>query len=99
MQFKKITEKHIEIKEDEFTIKPDFNKEELVLKRRAVYNSLRKIFDEKVRIDTKSITSILDATEKTNYTDNIQQNYSVHSNKNGVVVQPMRKYRMKRNRL
>ena len=82
-----------------FSIKPEFKTEDLVLKRRAIYNALIKVFPKGTRIETKSIVSILQATEESNYTDNIQENYSVHSNKNGTLVQPMDEYRKSRNRL
>lgn len=94
-----ISNKHIKFNEDTFTILPEFKNEDLVLKRRAIYNALIKVFPKGSRLETKSITSILTACEQSNYTDNIQENYSVHSNKNGVVVQPMEKYRESRNRL
>lgn len=90
---------HITFDEDSFTIRPGFKNEDLVLKRRAVYNALLQVFPKGTRLETKTITSVLDATEQSNYTDNIQENYSVHSNKDGVLVQPMEKYRKSRNRL
>lgn len=94
-----ITNKYIEIDGESFTIKPSFNTEDLVLKRRAIYNTLIKVFSPGTRIESKTIESILQASEQSNYTDNIQENYSVHSNKNGVLVQPMENYRKSRNRL
>lgn len=94
-----VMDKHIDFEEDSFTIKPEFKTEDIVLKRRAVYNALIKVFPEGTRIETKSIASILQATEQSNYTDNIQENYAVHSNKKGILVQPMDEYRKSRNRL
>lgn len=98
-QVDQLTQKHISFIDKSFTISPDFKSEDLVLKRRAIYNALIKVFPEGTRIETKSITSILDSTEQSNYTDNIQENYSVHSNKNGSLIQPMDDYRKSRNRL
>ena len=82
-----------------FTISADFMQEELVLKRRAIYNALKQVFPNETRIETKSINSILQATKEPNYTNNIQENYSVHSNKKVVLVQPMENYRKSRNRI
>ena len=98
-QVKKVLDKYIEINDSSFTIKPGFNSEELVLKRRAIYNTLLEVFKPGTRVETRSINSILASTEQSNYTANIQENYSVHSNKNGVLVQPMDNYRKSRNRL
>ena len=98
-QVQKLIDKYIIVDEQSFTIKPGFSSEDLVLKRRAVYNTLINVFPKGTRIETKSINSVLQATEESNYTDNIQENYSVHSNKNGVLVQPMENYRKSRNRL
>lgn len=98
-QVEKVTNEYIEIDDDTVKIKPGFADEDLVLKRRAIYNSLCKIFKPEVRLEYKTIQSILDACEQSNYTDNIQQNYSVHSNKKGVIIQPMEKYRKSRNRI
>lgn len=98
-QVDEITNKHISFKDKSFMISPDFKSEDLVLKRRAIYNALIKVFPKGTRIETKSITSILESTEQSNYTDNIQENYSVHSNKNGSLIQPMDDYRKSRNRL
>lgn len=94
-----VIDKHIDFDNQSFTIKPEFKNEDLVLKRRAIYNALIKVFPKGTRIETKSIVSILQSTEESNYTDNIQENYSVHSNKNGTLVQPMEDYRRSRNRL
>ena len=98
-QVKSLMNKHISFENDSFLIHPEFKNENIVLKRRAVYNALLKVFPKGTRLETKTITSVLEATEKSNYTDNIQENYSVHSNKNGVLVQPMEKYRESRNRI
>lgn len=98
-QVKQVQDKYITIEDASFIIAPEFKDEDLVLKRRAVYNSLKAVFDKKARIETRSISSILLATEEHNYTDNIQENYSVHSNKKGVLVQPMQDYRKSRNRI
>lgn len=98
-QVNNLSRKYISIVDDQFSISPDFQDEDLVLKRRAIYNALLEIFPKGTRIDTKSITSILEACETSNFTDNIQQNYSVHSNKHGVLVQPMSKYRKSRKRI
>lgn len=98
-QVKKVSDEYIDFNDDSFLIKPGFNEQDLVLKRRAIYNALLKIFKSGTRIDTKTITSILASCEKSNYTDNIQENYSVHSNKKGSLIQPMQKYRESRNRL
>lgn len=98
-QVNEVIDKYIKFDEDCFTIDPEFLNVDLVLKRRAVYNSLIKVFKTGTRIETNSINSILKATEVSNYTDNIQENYSVHSNKTGTLVQPMQKYRESRNRI
>lgn len=91
--------KHFTFDKRSFKISPEFKNEALVLQRRCVYNALLKIFPDDTRIETKSITSILKACQESNFTDNIQLNYSIHSNKNGVLVQPMQDYRKSRNRL
>lgn len=98
-QVSEITKKYIQFNNKSFFINPDFKNENIVLKRRAIYNALLEVFDENIRIETKSIISIMQASEQSNYTDNIQENYSVHSNKNGVLVQPMENYRKSRNRI
>lgn len=98
-QVEKITNMHIKFDESSFFINPGFKNESIVLKRRAVYNALIKIFEPGTRIETKSIVSILKSTEESGYTDNIQNNYAVHSNKNGSLIQPMKDYRKARNRI
>lgn len=90
---------HFEFNEQSFLIRPGFKNENIALKRRAIYNALLKLFPKGTRLEAKSIASILEASDKSNYTDNIQENYSVHSNKNGVLVQPMEEYRKSRNRI
>ena len=95
----KILDNYFVFGEDNFLIKPQFKELDLVLKRRAIYNALIEIFKPGTRIETKSINSILQATEQNNYTDNIQENFSVHSNKLGTLVQTMKAYRISRNRL
>lgn len=96
---KKILDLDIDFKNKSFMILPSFYKNHIVLKKRAIYTALKQIFNEDVRIESKSIESILKACETNNYTDNIQCNYAVHSNKKGVLVQPMQDYRRSRNRL
>ncbi len=93
-----ITE-HFNFEDKSFLIRPGFKNENIALKRRAIYNALLSVFPKGTRLETKSIASILQASEQSNFTDNIQENYSVHSNKNGVLVQPMEEYRKSRNRL
>lgn len=95
----KIQDKHIQFKKDSFKILPGFYKEDVVLKRRVLYNALHRIFDENIRVESKSIYSILKACSMSNYTDNIQCNYAIHSNKTGVLVEPMHSYRKRRNRI
>lgn len=90
---------HFKFEDESFLIRPGFKNENIALKRRAIYNALLRVFPKGTRLETKSISSILKASEQSNFTDNIQENYSVHSNKNGVFVQPMKKYRESRNRL
>ena len=94
-----LTIEHFQFSDNSFLIRPGFKNENIALKRRAIYNALLKVFPKGTRLETKSIASILEASEKSNYTDNIQENYSVHSNKNGVLVQPMEEYRKSRNRI
>lgn len=94
-----ITDKYFTFNDKSFKIKPGFSKENIVIKRRAIYNALLNIFEEDSRINSKTIYSILKASETNAYTDNIQYNYAVHSNKSGVIVQPMLLYRKNRNRI
>lgn len=98
-QVRKVMDKYFKLEDNNFFIKPGFKNEDIVLKRRAVYNSLIAIFKPGTRIETKSIVSVLKSTEESGYTDNIQENYSVHSNKHGSLIQPMEDYRKSRNRI
>lgn len=88
----------IEINKQSALINPAFKNIHPVLQKRAIYNTLKQIFPEDTRINNSSIESIMSAIKKHNYTDNIQCNYAVHSNKSGVLIQPMSDYRKKRNR-
>lgn len=98
-QVAEVTEKHIDFYKESFFIKPSFNEESIVLKRRAIYNALIKIYKPGTRIETKTIVSVLKSIEEPGYTDNIQQNYAVHSNKRGSLIQPMKYYRKNRKRI
>lgn len=91
--------KYIKIYDHKFKIKPGFNDLSKVIKKRCVYNALKAVFPPDSRIENKSINSILQACCESNYTDNIQNNYSVHSNKSGVLVQTMEEYRKSRNKI
>lgn len=98
-QVNDVIEKYITINDTSFSISPDFISVDIVLKRRAIYNCLLQVFKPGTRIETKSIASVIQATQTHNYTDNIQENYSVHSNNKATLVQPMQEYRESRNRL
>ncbi|MDO5329331.1 MAG: tRNA lysidine(34) synthetase TilS [Coriobacteriia bacterium] len=89
----------IDLNNNSCLFKPEFNNLDTVIKRRIIYKVLRHLLPEEERIETKSIKSILQACKINNYTDNIQYNYAVHSNKHGVLVEPMQSYRLKRNRI
>jgi tRNA(Ile)-lysidine synthase len=72
------------------------------LLRRVVVKVLESMLDPDDRIETPSVDAVLAAFEggrpKSGYVANVQGNIAVSSNKQGVRIEPMAKFRTRRKR-
>lgn len=111
---KKLYEKHLEWingAEMEFGESPEgcliaagFGKEARPLQRRVILAVLETFIGKESRVETASIEAVLDAFDegglpKSGYVVNIQGNLAVSSNKHGVRVEPMARFRARRKRV
>ena len=88
--------------EDGYVLSPMLAAERTPMLRRVAVKVLESMLDPDDRIETASIDAILDAFEdgrpKSGYVANIQGNIAVSSNKQGVRIEPMAKFRTRRKR-
>ena len=84
-------------------LRPTFGTARRPIAKRAIYELLRKLLPEEARIEERSIDSIMkrfqDGRSIALSPDNIQGNFIVSSNKNGVIIQSATSYRQKTKRI
>lgn len=87
---------------DGFLLKPDFAKMPKPLQRRVLLIGLKEMLGAEERIDTNTVSAILDGFEdgvpKSGYVTNVQGDLAVSANKIGVRVEPMALFRARRKR-
>ncbi|MBR0405189.1 MAG: tRNA lysidine(34) synthetase TilS [Eggerthellaceae bacterium] len=88
--------------EDGYVLSPMLAAERKPLLRRVVVKVLESMLDPDDRIETPSVDAVLAAFEggrpKSGYVANIQGNIAISSNKQGVRIEPMAKFRTRRKR-
>ena len=84
-------------------VAPAFGFEELVIRRRAIFDLLNLILPEEMRVENASVQAVLDAWDggviRSGYVANIQGDLAVSANKRGVRIEPMEAYRARRKKL
>lgn len=84
-------------------LKPAFGEAKKPIAKRAIYELLRILLPDEARIEERSIDSIMKRFQNDKSValspDNIQGNFIVSSNKNGVIIQPATSYRQKTKRI
>ena len=96
-----------------FRLLPSFGEHPLPLRRRAVFSLLERMLGGDARVETASVEAVLagfgpvdDGNEdaaaqvrpRSGYVTNIQGNLAVSANKQGVLVEPMARFRARRKR-
>ena len=88
--------------EDGYVLSPMLAAERTPLLRRVAVKVLESMLDPDDRIETPSIDAVLAAFEggkpKSGYVANVQGNIAISSNKQGVRIEPMAKFRTRRKR-
>ena len=83
-------------------ILPQFGALPLPIQRRVAFQVLQYILGPDARVETATITAITDAfgqdAPKSGYTNNIQGNLAISANKQGLRIEPMEAYRIRRKR-
>lgn len=81
---------------------PQFGALPLPLQRRIVFQVLGFILGSDARVETATIATITDGFKGgapiSGYTNNIQGNLALSANKNGLLIEPMEAYRVRRKR-
>ena len=81
---------------------PQFGTLPLPIQRRVAFQVLQYILGPDARVETSTVTAITDAFEpgapKSGYTNNIQGNLAISANKQGLRIEPMEAYRLRRKR-
>ena len=84
-------------------ILPKFGALELPIQRRVAFQVLQYLLGPDARVETSTITAITDAfgpeAPKSGYTNNIQGNLAISANKQGLRIEPMETYRLRRKRV
>lgn len=84
-------------------IAPAFGLEELVIRRRAIFDLLNLILPDEMRVENASVQAVLDAWDggviRSGYVANIQGDLAISANKRGVRIEPMEAYRARRKKL
>ena len=79
---------------------PQFGALPLPIQRRVAFQVLQYLLGPDARVETATITAITDAFEpgapKSGYTNNIQGNLAISANKQGLRIEPMEAYRIRR---
>lgn len=81
-------------------ILPAFAKVETPLQRRMVFEVLKRMLGPEARVETASVDAVLegfaDGAPVSGYTNNIQGNLALSANKQGLKIEPMESYRLRR---
>ena len=84
-------------------VAPAFGFEELVIRRRAIFDLLNLILPEEMRVENASVQAVLNAWDdgviRSGYVANIQGDLAVSANKRGARIEPMEAYRARRKKL
>ena len=84
-------------------ILPQFGALPLPIQRRVAFQVLQYLLGPDARVETATIAAITDAFEpdapKSGYTNNIQGNLAISANKQGLRIEPMETYRIRRKRV
>lgn len=84
-------------------ILPPFGALELPIQRRVAFQVLQYMLGPDARVETSTITAITDAfgpdAPRSGYTNNIQGNLAISANKQGLRIEPMEAYRIRRKRV
>lgn len=84
-------------------IAPALGSEQLVIRRRAIFDVLSLILPEEMRVENASVQAVLDAWDdgmiRSGYVANIQGDLAISANKRGVRIEPMEAYRARRKKL
>ena len=93
----------LEPAEEGCMISPLFAAERLPLQRRVVFKVLGFLLGAEERVETSAVDAVLAAfvggKPASGYVTNIQGNLAVSSNKNGVRIEPMASFRIRRNKI
>ena len=93
---------HLEPVEEGCVLSPMLAAERLPILRRVIVNVLEGMLDPDDRVETASVDAVLAAfaggKPKSGYVANIQGNLAVSANKQGVRIEPMAAYRIRRKR-
>jgi len=93
----------LETAEEGCMISPLFAAERLPLQRRVVFKVLGFLLGAEERVETAAVDAVLTAfvggKPASGYVTNIQGNLAVSSNKNGVRIEPMASFRIRRNKM
>lgn len=92
-----------ETNEDHVLLLPAFGKLPIPLQRRGIRRLLEEMLGAQSRIEASSVEGIVEAFDSQGdpiggYVTNIQGNLAVSANKNGVLVEPMARFRTRRKR-
>lgn len=79
-------------------VKPNILDFDVVLQKRLAYRILKSFLPDDARVNNSSVESIIRGFNTHNYTDNIQGNLIIHSNKKGLTITSAENYRQARNR-
>ena len=93
----------LEPAEEGCLLSPLFAAERLPLQRRVVFKVLGFLLGAEERVETSAVDAVLAAfaggKPASGYVTNIQGNLAVSSNKNGVRIEPMASFRIRRNKI
>ena len=93
----------LEPAEEGCLLSPLFAAERLPLQRRVVFKVLGFLLGAEERVETSAVDAVLAAfaggKPTSGYVTNIQGNLAVSSNKNGVRIEPMASFRIRRNKI
>lgn len=94
---------HVEVLPDSsIRLLPSFASVKTPLQRRALILLLQGMLEPDTRIESQTVGRILDAFSdgkpRSGYVDNLQGNFALSANKNGVLIEPMETFRTRRNK-
>ena len=88
-----------QIPQEGMLVSPELAEEPLPVQRRVIKRMLSLIFTSEERVENQSVEACLSALGASGEVRNIQNNYAVSYNKQGLRVEPMESFRARRNRI